>query len=159
MKAVKILAILFVIYVVIVVAFESLIGYFQPEAGSTLTITTTDDDGEAHERVLSRIDSGGQIYVAANHWPRAWYRQALANPHVQVEVGGEKRPYRAVPVSGEEHERVDAEHGLGLAVRILTGFPPRYFVRLEPRDIPPRPDDGRVEPAQNQAINATESSP
>lgn len=131
-KAVKILAILLGVYVGIVVAFESLIGYFQPEGQSTLTITTTDDDGSTHERVLSRLDSGGELYVAANHWPRAWYRQVLENPQVLVEMDGETRPYRAVPVEGEEHQRIDAEHSLGLVVRILTGFPPRYFVRLEP---------------------------
>lgn len=152
MKAVKILAILLGVYVLIVVAFESLIGYFQPEGGTTLTITTTDEDGNANERVLSRIDSGGQLYVAANHWPRAWYRQALANPEVQVDVDGEKRAYLAVPVTGEEHDRVDAEHGLGLVVRILTGFPPRYFVRLEPRE-------GAGGEVQNQAISATDSNP
>jgi hypothetical protein len=132
-KVVKILAILLAVYVGIVVAFESLIGYFQPTGQSTLTITTTDEDGNAHDRVLSRLESNGQLYVAANHWPRAWYKQTLENPNVQVEVDGEKGAYLAVPVTGEEHDRVDTEHGLGLVVRILTGFPPRYFVRLEPR--------------------------
>jgi hypothetical protein len=132
-KVVKILAILLAVYVGIVVAFESLIGYFQPTGESTLTITTTDGDGDLTDRVLSRLESNGQLYVAANHWPRAWYKQTLANPNVQVEVDGEKGAYLAVPVTGEEHDRVDAEHSLGLVVRILTGFPPRYFVRLEPR--------------------------
>ena len=32
-----------------------------------------------------------------------------------------------------EHERVDGENSLGVAFRILTGFPPRYFLRLDPR--------------------------
>jgi hypothetical protein len=131
-KVVKLFAILIVIYVAIVVAFESLIGYFQPAGPTTLTITTTDEDGNAHDRVLSRLESNGQLYVAANHWPRAWYKQALENPNVQVEVDGEKRSYLAVPVTGEEHDRVDSENSLGPVVRALTGFPPRYFVRLEP---------------------------
>lgn len=133
MKIVKVLVILFVVYVGIVVAFESLIGYFQPEGQSTLTITTTDAAGDTHQRVLSRIDSDGQLYVAANHWPRAWYREALVNPEVQVEMDGERQAYVAVPVEGAEHERVDADQPLGLLVRVLTGFPPRYFLRLEPR--------------------------
>jgi hypothetical protein len=38
-----------------------------------------------------------------------------------------------VPVVGEEHARVDADNRLGLGFRILTGFPPRYFLRLDPR--------------------------
>ena len=76
----------------------------------------------------------GQLYVAANHWPRAWYQRALKNPNVQVTLfEAEKGNYLAVPVSEEEHDRVNAENSLGMVFRILTGFPPRYFVRLDPR--------------------------
>jgi hypothetical protein len=133
MKVLKIVAAVVLVYVGIVVAFESLIGYFQPTAGSTLVITTFDADGTPHDRVVSRLESGGRLYVAANHWPRAWYERALENPEVQVSLDGGKGDYRAVPVTGEEHDRVDGEHGLGVVFRILTGFPPRYFVRLDPR--------------------------
>ena len=65
--------------------------------------------------------------------PRAWYDRALANPEVQVTQEGGKGDYRAVPVDGEEHARVDAENGLPVFFRILTGFPPRVFLRLDPR--------------------------
>lgn len=133
MKFVKIIAIVIVAYVGIVVAFESLIGYFQPAGQSTLVITTTDEDGNTNDRVLSRLESGGQIYVAANHWPRAWYNHALENPQVQVTLDDGQAQYLAVPATDEEHDRVDAEHSLGPAVRVLTGFPPRYFIRLEPQ--------------------------
>ena len=133
MKAVKIIAIVVAVYVGIVVAFESLIGILQPAGGNTLVITTTDADGGKHDRVLSRLESGGQLYVAANHWPRAWYSRALENPDVEAVVDGERGAYRAVRVSGAEHERVDAERSLGFGFRVLTGFPPRYFLRLEPR--------------------------
>ena len=133
MRAFKIAAIAALIYVGIVVAFESLIGYLQPSAGSTLVITTFDGDGTPHDRVVSRLESEGQLYVAANHWPRAWYNRALANPEVHVTLDGQKTDYRAVPVTGVEHDRIDAEHSLPVAFRILTGFPPRYFVRLDPR--------------------------
>jgi hypothetical protein len=71
--------------------------------------------------------------VAANHWPRTWYRRALANPEVQATIDGKKGDYRAVPVTGAEQDRVEGEHGHGVVFRILTGFPPRYFVRLDPR--------------------------
>lgn len=133
MKVVKILVILGIVYVGIVVAFESLIGYFQPEGQSTLVIVTTDADGNPHPRVVARLESDGHLYVAANHWPRAWYRQALDNADVSVEADGETRAYRAVPVTGAEHDRVDEEHPLGPLVRFLTGYPPRYFLRLDPR--------------------------
>lgn len=132
-KAVKIIGILCLIYVGIVVTFESLLGYYQPEGEQTLVITTIDDSGEQHDRVVSRLEVDGTVYVAANHWPRAWYHNALENPDVEVEFDGERREYRAVPVEGEEHDRVDDEHSLGLVFRFLTGFPPRYFLRLEPR--------------------------
>jgi hypothetical protein len=95
-------------------------------------ITTFDAGGAPHDRVVSRLDTGGQIYVAANHWPRAWYRRALANPRVQATIDGAKRDFRAVPVTGEEHDRVESEHPHSPVFLFLTGFPPRYFVRLDP---------------------------
>ena len=133
MKALKIFGIVVLVYVGIVVAFESLIGYFQPAGGSTLVITSFDGDGTAHDRVVSRLESDGQLYVAANHWPRAWYNRVLANPEVQITLDGAKADYQAIPVEGMEHGRVDNQNSLPVVFRILTGFPPRYFVRLAPR--------------------------
>ena len=133
MKALKIAVIGIVVYVGIVVAFESLIGVLQPRSGATLVITTLDEDGTPHDRVVSRLESDGKLYVAANHWPRAWYHRALENPDVRVTQDGDTRDHRAVPVTGVEHERVDSQNSLGLVFRILTGFPPRTFVRLDPR--------------------------
>jgi hypothetical protein len=133
MTALKITAIAVLVYVAIVVAFESLLGFLQPTAGSTLVITTFDKDGTAHDRVVSRLESDGHVYVAANHWPRAWYHRALQSPEVHATIDGEKRAYRAVAVTGVEHDRVESKYKHGLGFRILTGFPPRYFVRLDPR--------------------------
>ena len=133
MKALKIIAIAILVYVGIVASFESLIGYLQPTTGSILVITTFDGDGTPHDRVVSRLETDGRLYVAANHWPRAWYERALQNPEVTVTIDGETADYRAVPVTGGEHDRVDSENSLGVVFRILTGFPPRYFVRLDPR--------------------------
>ena len=137
MRILKIAAIVFLVWVGIVIVFESLLGYFQPANESTLVITTFDEGGTAHDRVLSRLESEGQVYVAANHWPRAWYERALENPEVRVTFDDETRAHRAVPVEGAEHERVDADNRLGLVFRILTGFPPRYFLRLEPAEPDP----------------------
>lgn len=133
MKALKIAGIAILVYVGIVVAFESLIGILQPTAGATVVISTVDEEGTAGDRVVTRLESGGQLYVAANHWPRAWYDRALANPDVQVTIDGERGDYRAVPVTGSEHDRVDDDNGLPIFFKILTGFPPRYFLRLDPR--------------------------
>jgi hypothetical protein len=132
MKAFKIAAIVVLVYVGIVVAFESMIGFFQPKSGSILVLTTFDADGTAHDRVVSRLESDGKLYVAANHWPRAWYNRVLKKPEVRVTLDGETGDYRAVPVTGAEHDRVDGENRLPAFFRVLTGFPPRYFVRLDP---------------------------
>ena len=131
MRAAKIIAIVLGVYVGIVVVFESLLGYFQPAGETTLIITTMDEDGTAHDRVLSRLESDDQLYVAVNHWPRGWYYRALENPKVQVTFDGEESDYLAVPVTSREHDRVNSDNSLPLPFRVLTGFPPRYFLRLD----------------------------
>ena len=133
MKALKRIAIVLGIYVGIVAGFETLIGIIQPTAGETLVITTHDAAGGGGDRVLAHLQSDGKLYVAANHWPRAWYHQALENPDVEVSIEGEKTERVAVPVTGAEHERVDSDNPLPLPFRFVTGFPPRYFLRLDPR--------------------------
>jgi len=133
MKLAKRIAVVLLVYAGIVVAFETLIGIFQPGGDYTLVITTTGVDGEAHDRVLARLELEDQIYVAANHWPRAWYDRALENPDVQVTLESGKGDYQAVPVGGEEHARVESAHGVPFLFRVLTGFPRRVFLRLDPR--------------------------
>ncbi|MDE0177810.1 MAG: hypothetical protein OXP36_04375, partial [Gammaproteobacteria bacterium] len=115
MKVVKILGIALVVYVAIVVLFESLLGYFQPEPPGSLTITTTDEDGNTYDRVLTELASDGKVYVAVNHWPRAWYRRTLVNPNVQVSRGGGPgQDHTAVRVTGDEHDRVAEDNPLGV---------------------------------------------
>ena len=88
-----------------------------------MVITTTDADGVANDRVVARLESNNQLYVAANHWPRAWYRHARANPHVQATVAGEQGDYLAVPVTGAEHDQL-----LGFFAQIRLGvFVPRVL--------------------------------
>ena len=108
---------------------------FQPEniGGPTIVLSTTDADGTSHDRVLSPIDDDGQLFVAANHWPRAWYHRALENPDVRVTRDGETIGYRAVPVSEQERERLIDESGFPLIAYLFTGFAPRQFLRLDPR--------------------------
>ena len=81
-SASRLIVILLVGYAGLVVAFESMLGYFQPGAGTSLVITTTEADGTTHDRVVQRLDSDDRLYVSANHWPRAWYRRALEQPNV-----------------------------------------------------------------------------
>jgi len=108
---------------------------FQPEnlGGETIVITTVDSEGKAHERVVTPIDVDGQLFVSANHWPRAWYHRALENPDVRVTRDDETTDYRAVPVDEQERERLLDEPGFPLVAYVFTGFAPRQFLRLEPR--------------------------
>ena len=132
-RAVKTIAILFVLYIGMVVAFESMLGFFQPADQSTMVVTTMEEDGTAHDRVVARLESGGQLFVAVNHWPRAWYRRTLENPNVQVTLDGDRGDYLAVRTADEEYDRVNDEHGIGFVFRFLTGFPRRHILRLDPR--------------------------
>ena len=119
-----------VLYVLVVVGFESMLGYTQPENQGTLVITTF-DDGEPHDRVVSRIHIDDELYVAVNHWPRLWYWQLLDEPVVRIRYGDTDDLFRAVPVEGDQAiQRVDAASPLSLQFRILTGLPPRHFVQL-----------------------------
>ena len=123
-----------VLYALVVVAFESLLGYVQPTDESTFTITTVSQAGESQDRVLSRLDVNGKLYVAANHWPRAWFNNALANPRVEITDDGATSAYLAMPVevNGAEHRAVNKAEPLHLVASILFGFAPRKFLRLDP---------------------------
>jgi len=132
MKPIKIAIGALVAYTAIVVVFESLLGHYQPQNEGTLIITTIDQAGQPKDRVLSKIEYNDALYVAANHWPRAWYREVLRSSQAKVTIAGERQAYQVVPVAGEEHDNLEKARPLGLAIRLLTGFPPRYFVKLVP---------------------------
>ncbi len=106
---------------------------FQPEMGDVVVLTTTDADGVSVERVLTPIDDDGKLYLSANHWPRAWFRRAVANPDVRVKRGEETRDYRVVEITGDELAGIEERHEHPILVKIGMGFAPREFIRLDPR--------------------------
>ena len=55
MRALRRIALLVLIYIGIIATFESLLGYFQPSGQGSLVITTADEDGTRHDRVLARL--------------------------------------------------------------------------------------------------------
>ena len=154
MKGLKWLGIVAAVYVCFVFLFESVfLGMYQPsfedpegcsnidgqqtlrrECGiPMIVITTTNDDGESTDRMVARFITDGKIYVSAHHWTRGWYKEARKNPNVKGEIQGKVKDYVAVPVEGEEFEKVSYEHPLPLPARILMGFPPkRQILRLDP---------------------------
>jgi hypothetical protein len=128
-------------YIALVVAFECFVGFMgsrHAQRGlapgeSWVVIATRGADDAARHSVVAGVEVDGRLYVAANHWPRRWYRRALAQPDVEVTRGGEKSRYRAIAVAGEERERVARGYRLPFFLRVLAGFPPRAFLRLDPR--------------------------
>ena len=138
MKPLKWLLGILLTYVVFVIIFEAgYLGWSQPsfeESGiPMLVITTTDESGESRPRMLARFESNNKLYVSAHHWPRGWYKRAVANPNVTVEIDGETADYLAVTVEGTEFDEVAAAYPLPFMVRFLMGFPPeRDILRLDP---------------------------
>ena len=140
MKALKWLVIVLAAYLGIVVAFEGLVAFMGKrqadsgvQPGETWIVITTADGAGSKDTVIAGVEREGQLYVSANHWPRGWYNRAIANPEVEVARGGEKQPYRAVPLEGEERDKIAASYVLPWPLRFLTGFPPRAYLRLDPR--------------------------
>jgi hypothetical protein len=118
-------------YIAMVTYFEARLGYLQPAGGSSIVIATFNNDDERHERVVRLTKIDGENYIAAQHWPRAWYYQALERPGVEVKMSSEFQPYTAVPLSGSELEHVKDVYRMGLGFRFRTGFAPRKFMRLD----------------------------
>lgn len=129
------IVVLLLIYVGSIIWFETQLGVNQPQGSTSLVLATFSPDNERHERVLRLEQIDGNNYIAVNHWPRRWYGNALNNPNVEVKMPGEDtfEPYVAVPLEGAELERISEEYSFGFEFRFRTGFPPRRFLRLEPR--------------------------
>jgi hypothetical protein len=97
-----------------------------------LVVTTYDAADVGADRVLVRIEHEGELFVAVNHWPRQWYGRLLDNDQVRVRFEDVDAGYTASKVPEAEQAALDTARPLGLGFRVLTGFPPRYFVRLTP---------------------------
>jgi hypothetical protein len=131
-RASKLLLIMLALYVLLVVLFESLLGFYQPQQSNTMVITTFEDDLQANDRVVERLEIEGEIFVAVNHWPRAWARRLRNNPDIQMSHKGVTGNFSAVVLSGTEHEQGKVDFSVPFLFKFITGFPPRFFVRLDP---------------------------
>ena len=103
------------------------------QPGESWLVITTPRCGCEHRHTSWAAWRATPPDVSANHWPRGWYRRAVANPEVEVVRGGEKLAFRAVPVTGAERDQISRDYPLPFWVRLLTGFPPRSYLRLDPR--------------------------
>jgi hypothetical protein len=131
MRLVRILIGVLILYAGLVALFEATLGYTQPQTDTTIVLTTTDDAGAQHDRVVTLLESDGKNYIAVNHWPRAWWGRTKSHPEVEVVRGGETTSYMAAQVSGDEHDRVQADNPIPPVMRFLMGYAPRFFVRLD----------------------------
>lgn len=129
----KRIAVLLLVYIGIVVAFETFIGVAQPQSDNTIVVMSASDGGEALNRVLTRLNHADKLYAAVNHWPRAWYGQVQEDPSVNIAIDGETLPHTAVDVTDPvEFAAIQNAHPLPFFARFLMGFPPRKFVRFDP---------------------------
>lgn len=140
MRVLKWLGILLAVYVGFVVIFETVyLRMMQPTLESTgipmLVITSTDEDGHELGLRVARFEMDGKLYVSAHHWTQGWYHRAVKYPNVQAEIDGVVADYTAVPINGEEYERVVTRFPIPLFAKILMGFPPsRNILRLDPKE-------------------------
>ena len=77
MRSFKIIGIVLIVYLGIVVLFESALGYFQPQGDDTLRLSVKGDDGTSL-RVLSRIEvddllSKGETDSAEQLMKETWW--------------------------------------------------------------------------------------
>lgn len=142
MKIFKWLGILAIVYIALVFVFESFVlGYLQPNSVpdylkdkvQVIELRTTDSSGDVSRRRVAGFGMDGKLYASAHHWPRGWYHNAVANPELIVEKDNVVGDYIAVPITGEEFERVAEGFPLSFPVRFAMGFPPeRQILRLDP---------------------------
>jgi hypothetical protein len=133
MKVLKVVAYVLLGYAVLVAVLDVVVGIVQPDMDVGVLLSTTDSEGRTSDRMLAGVRMDDHIYVSANHWTRFWYYRALVNPAVEVTVNGKRGRYTAVPVTGDELDRIAAKYQMGFVLRFLTGFAPQRFVRLDPR--------------------------
>ncbi len=132
MEIIEILLIVILCYAGFVVLMEVLIGYIQPEMDGGVTLTTTDAQGKTSVRCLYGAKMEGKLYVSSNHWVRGWYKNALVNSSVLIEMNGVQVSHTAAQPDRLELARITDAYKIGFVLRFICGFAPRKFLRLDP---------------------------
>ena len=106
------------------------------ETGEVIVLYSS-DRGEWAETRLWVVDDGGALWIRSGSPDRGWARRATAEPAVELERSGERRPYAATAIrTAEARERVDRlmREKYGLADRWATAFRPDEPItfRLDP---------------------------
>ena len=120
------------LYILLLLSLEAVVWKVQPDMDNGVTLHVSSGSSE-FTRKLYGFEYGGKLYVSSNHWFRQWYHAILDNPQIDVERDGEREPFTAVPIDGDERAEVNREYRMGFLLRMMCGFAPRRFLRLDPR--------------------------
>jgi len=117
-------------YVLLLLLLEGVIWKTQPdmEGGVTLHINV---GNEIVQRKLFGLELDNKLYVSSNHWFRGWYHAVLQDPDIHVERDGKTQSYLAIPVEPHERTEIAKHYDMGFGLRLLCGFAPQRFLRLE----------------------------
>ncbi len=132
MAFLEVLASIIIGYFLLLLLLEAVIWKAQPSMDSGVTLFIN-QGGTVFARKLYGFDYHNKLYVSSNHWFRQWYYAILEEPQIAVEHAGAIKPVTAVPIDGEELSEVAREYKMGVVLRLMCGFAPRRFLRLDPR--------------------------
>ena len=120
-------------YVGFVAVMEGVIRVAQPDMEGGITLFVPDGQGSVIQRKLAVLEHNEALYISSNHWLRSWYYAVLKNPDVEGIRHGERRAYTVVPIDGQERADVSQNYNMGFVLRMICGFAPSRFLRLDPR--------------------------
>lgn len=113
--------------------------YALSESREVVILHVRDPAGAVQATHLWVVDDAGAVWLRSGGRERGWFVRVAAKPEVELERGGEKRPYTAVIVDSPEaaarvSERMREKYGWidALIERIEGGWDP-VAVRLDPR--------------------------
>jgi len=101
--------------------------HFAAESGEVVVLTTSDTEGQPHETRLWVVDHEGSAWLRAGADVQAWYGRLLAKPEVEVERGGTRQSFTAVP-------RLDQQGTVNRLMREKYGWADRFISLLFGRD-------------------------
>lgn len=119
-------------YFVFLLVLELVIWKVQPDMEGVITVHLNTGTAVV-ERKLYGLEYNNSLYVASNHWFRTWYHTIVKAPVFDVEREGKIASYTATPVSGDERVEVTQAYGQSFMLRLLCGFAPQRYLRLDPR--------------------------
>jgi hypothetical protein len=124
---------------------DLVVGSFQPpldpDGRGEGVLYTRDADGAWIGTRLAVVDDPeGRMWVQSGHHFRGWYERVLADPQVELEREGARRPYTAVPIDTPESEALvrgllrERVGPVGFTlIRTFLLFADMKPVRLDPR--------------------------